>query len=119
MMAKNVAVPKTTPQVQGGKTQKNKDDRAASQKSVFIVMALNMSWQLAVVVLLPVIGGAELDKAAGTSVYLFIGLGLAVVGSAGVMWHAMQVANRLPVPKLTDAERRRIQKQYEEDDEDA
>lgn len=120
MMAKNTAVPKTTPQVEGGKTRKNKHDQAASQKNVFLYMALNMSWQLAVVVLLPVIAGAKLDKAVGTSnLYVFIGLALAAAGSVIVIWRAMQTANRLPVPKLTDAERRKIQKQYEEDDEDA
>lgn len=83
-------------------------------------MALNMSWQLAAVVLLPVIGGTYLDRTADTSpVFLIIGLSVAVVDSIAVIWRTMQVANRLPVPKLTDAQRRAIKKQYEEDDEDA
>ncbi|HET7673527.1 MAG TPA: hypothetical protein VFK11_03385 [Candidatus Saccharimonadales bacterium] len=108
MMAKKTAEPKATPQIKGGKTQKN----------TFLIMALDMSWQLAVVVLVPVIGGAKLSKTTGTNAYLFVGLALAVVGSTAVMWRAMQAANRLPVPKLTPAERKKIQKQYEEEDED-
>ncbi len=78
--------------------------------------ALNMSWQLAIVVLLPVIGGVTLDKHFGTAVYTYIGLGVALIGSGVVMWRTMQVANRMPVPKLTPAERRKVQKSYEEDD---
>ena len=86
-------------------------------RSAFLVAALNMSWQLAIVVLVPIIGGAELDKAFKTSpVLVFVGLALALVGTVGVMWRTVQQASRLPVPKLTDAERRQIQKQYEEDD---
>lgn len=81
-------------------------------------MAVNMSWQLAVVVLVPVIGGVELDKAAGTTVYTFIGLGLALVLSGVVMWRAMQTANRLPVPKLTEAQKRAVKKAYEAEDDD-
>lgn len=80
-------------------------------------MAMNMSWQLAIVVLVPIIGGVELDKALGTkTAWTFVGLGVALVGSGLVMWHAMQTANRLPVPKLTADQKRAIQKQYEEDD---
>jgi hypothetical protein len=50
---------------------------------------------------------------------LFVGLALALVGSIIVMWRTMQKANHLPVPKLTEAQRRQVQKQYEEDDADA
>lgn len=85
----------------------------------FLAAAGTMSWQLAVVVLVPVIGGVELDKRLGTnSIFLFIGLAIAVIGSAVVMWRAMQAANRLPVPKLTAAQKRAIQKSYEEEDDD-
>jgi protein-S-isoprenylcysteine O-methyltransferase Ste14 len=84
----------------------------------FLVAALGMSWQLAIAVLVPVIGGAELDKLFGTkSIFTFLGLAVAFVASGFVMWRAMQMANRLPVPKVSAAEKRAIQKQYEEDDE--
>jgi len=88
-----------------------------SPSSVFLGMGLDMTWRLALVVLIPVIGGAELDKALKTSpLFVLIGLGLAVVGTIFVLWKTLQEANKLPVPKLSDAEKRKIQKQYEEDD---
>ena len=81
-------------------------------------MALNMSWQLAVVVLVPVIGGVALDKKLNTSpVLLLMGLAVALLGSIAVMWRTLQAANKLPVPKLTEEQKRQIQKSYEENDE--
>lgn len=95
-------------------------DQTAASKSVFLGLALSMSWQLAIVVLVPVLAGVQLDKALNSQhVWTFVGLGLAVLGSIAVMWSTMQRANRLPVPKLTAAQKRKIQKQYEEDDADA
>jgi F0F1-type ATP synthase assembly protein I len=82
-------------------------------------MVLTMSWQLVLVVLVPVVAGVQLDKTLDTSFMLFVGLALALVGSIIVMWRTMQKANHLPVPKLTEAQRRQVQKQYEEDDADA
>jgi F0F1-type ATP synthase assembly protein I len=83
----------------------------------FATFAVTMSWQLALVVLVPVLSGVELDKTFGTSdVYTLFGLALALVGSGVVMWRTMQAANRLPVPKLTTAQKRAVQKSYEEDD---
>lgn len=78
---------------------------------------MTMTWQLAIVVLVPVLIGVQLDKVFGTS-YLctFIGLGIALAGSGVVMWRMMQLANQIPVPKLTAAQKRAIKKQYEEDD---
>lgn len=85
----------------------------------FIGMALNMGWQLAVVVLVPIVGGATIDKAANTKpMFTLIGLVLAAVGIATVLWRTLQIANSMPVPKLTEAERREVQKRYEEEDED-
>lgn len=79
-----------------------------------------MGWQLAVVVLVPVIIGVQLDKSFGTGfVWTFLGLGVALVLSGVVMWRTMQKANSFPVPKLSAAEKRAVQKRYEEDDKDA
>ena len=76
-----------------------------------------MGWQLAIVVLVPIIGGVQLDKMLDISpVLLFVGLGLAVAGTVIVMWATMQKANHLPVPKLTERQRAAIKKSYEEDD---
>lgn len=85
----------------------------------FLIAALNMSWQLAVVVLVPVIAAVEIGKKVGSpTAWVLVGLAVAFIGSGLVMWRAMQAANRLPVPKLTDAERRAVQKSYEEEDDD-
>ncbi len=82
-------------------------------------MALTMTWQLAIVVLVPIIAGVELGKKAGhESAGTLIGLAVAVLGSIVVMWRTLQTANGLPVPKLTDAQRRAVRKQYEREDED-
>jgi undecaprenyl pyrophosphate phosphatase UppP len=101
----------------GGPKPDGLDAARATSRRQFVGMALQMTWQLAVAVLVPVIGGVELDKALNTNlVFTLIGLAVALLCSGLVMWHAMQVANRLPVPKLTAAQKRAIQKSYEEDD---
>jgi F0F1-type ATP synthase assembly protein I len=93
--------------------------QVSDPKQTFAFAALNMSWQLAVVVLVPILLGVQLDKALGTS-YLGVTFGilLALAGSGLVVWRALQAANRMPVPKLTEAQKRAIRKAYEEEDDD-
>jgi hypothetical protein len=117
-MGKPSAAPQSTPHSLNGGDGSVSPALKSSQRSAFLVMILNMSWQLAVVVLVPVIAGVQLDKKLDTSYITFVGLAVAFIGAALVMWHTMQTANRLPVPKLTEAQKRAIQKQYEEDDAD-
>jgi F0F1-type ATP synthase assembly protein I len=63
-------------------------------------MALDMSWRLAIVVLIPIIGGFKLDEKLNTTPVLAItGFVLAMAGTAGVMWQTMRAANSLPAPK--------------------
>jgi F0F1-type ATP synthase assembly protein I len=108
----------TTPQSKGD-TQDTARLDSSRQKSQFVGLALQMGWQLAVVVLIPIIAGAQLDKVFDTSpVLLCIGLALALLGTVAVMWATMQKANKLPVPKLTDEQRAAVKKSYEEDDAD-
>ena len=117
-MSKNLS-DTSPPQSLGGTKNKTSVD-ATQEKQQFVALALNMSWQLALVVLVPVVIGVQLDKhAAGDSyAYTFVGLGIALLGSGFVMWRMLQRANKLPVQKLTDAQKREIQKSYEEDDAD-
>jgi len=97
----------------------NNTQESSNVRQQFVVFALNMSWQLAVAVLVPVLAGVELDKLVGsTDTFVFIGLAIAAIGSALVLWRTMQAANRLPVPKLTAEQKRAIQKSYEEEDEE-
>jgi hypothetical protein len=50
-----------------------------------------MSWQLAIVVLVPIIGGFELDKSLDTLPALTIaGFFVAMVGMALVVWRQLQ-----------------------------
>ena len=111
--------PKPAPRTPTSETGGGQSHSNQGSKQAFVALALDMSWRLAVVVLVPVVGGVQLDKRLGSShVWLFVGLGVALIGSTAVMWRAMQVANRLPVPKLTEEQRQAIRKQYEEEDKD-
>jgi hypothetical protein len=92
-------------------------EKSAAMRNRVVFMALNMFWQLAVAVLVPLIAAVQIGKhfhAETTGVV--IGLLLAIIASTLVMWRTMQVAASLPVPKLTDAQKRAVSKQYEEDD---
>lgn len=114
---KQSSAPLSTPNPAKGEVKQNPD--GVNQRRLFLVAVLDMSWQLAIVVLVPIIAGVELDKKFGTgNTLLFVGLGLAVVLSTVVMWRTIQAANRLPVPKLTAAQKRAIKKSYEEEDKD-
>ena len=71
-------------------------------QSVFVGMALDMSWRLAVAVLLPIIGGYELDSRLGTTPLItIVGFVIAMVAAGLVMRRTMQAANNMPVPKAT------------------
>jgi F0F1-type ATP synthase assembly protein I len=68
----------------------------------FFSAAMNMSWQLAIVVLVPIIGGFELDKKLNMLPLLTItGFVLAMVGMGLVVWRQMQLFSptRPNVPK--------------------
>lgn len=111
------AAHKPTPQiVRGG--QRNFEESNSARRN-FLVYAANMSWQLAVVVVVPIAGGAWLDKKYGAgNLWVFVGLAVALVASTLVVWRVVKLADRLPVPKLTAAQKRAVRKSYEEDDED-
>lgn len=130
-MDKKSSAPSSTLSVNGGRQSHKKDDdhtgkkatsltgQGVNTRSVFVTMALTMTWQLAIAVLVPIFAGSQLDSYLGTgSTYTFIGLGVALIGSIAVMWRAMQAANKIPVPKLTEAQKRAIKKSYEEEDKD-
>lgn len=110
--------PATTPtSIEGGTDTGAQKNNPARQQ--FVAAVVNMSWQLAVVVLIPVVGGFEIGKALhAPTAGLLIGLGVALVASIAVMWRVVQAANRLPVPKLTEAQKRAIRKSYEAEDDE-
>ena len=101
------------------KPTSSSQQKISNPRQDFVIAALDMSWQLAIVVLVPVLVGVQLDKMLGTSyICTFVGLALAFVGSGVVMWRAQQRANRFPVPKLTEKQKRAIRKSYEEEDDE-
>lgn len=70
-------------------------DGAALQAD-FISLAAEMSWQLAVVVVVPIIGGYWLDGRYhhATPWLTFVGFGVAAIGVVGVMGRILAEANR-------------------------
>jgi F0F1-type ATP synthase assembly protein I len=73
--------------------------KTKSQTDIFLSMALDMSWRLAIAVLVPIIGGFELDKRFKTSPALTIaGFVIAMAGMAFVMWQTLQTADQLTKP---------------------
>lgn len=62
---------------------------------------LGMSWQLAVVVLVPIVGGFELDKAFATSPLLVIvGFIIAIAGFTLVVRRQLQIFTPLAAPTV-------------------
>lgn len=70
---------------------KTKVDQPNPQRD-FLLAAMNMSWQLAIVVLVPVIGGFELDKKLDTLPALtVVGFFIAMAGMAYICWRQLQL----------------------------
>lgn len=93
-MTKTTAID-TTPSPTGGEHHTAKTDgHQADPKGQFFGAALTMSWQLAIAVLVPVIGGFQLDKALDTVPALtIVGFFLAMLGTGVVMWRTLQVVS--------------------------
>lgn len=61
-------------------------------KGQFFAAAMSMSWQLAIVVLVPIIGGFELDQRLNMLPLLtIVGFALAMLGMSAVVWRQMQL----------------------------
>jgi F0F1-type ATP synthase assembly protein I len=89
-MTKTTA-PLKTPSPAGGDTQHEKTAGYEKARRDFFVAALTMSWQLAIVVLVPLIGGFKLDETFNTSPVLTLaGFFLAMGGTAAIVWRQLQ-----------------------------
>jgi F0F1-type ATP synthase assembly protein I len=63
-------------------------------RSIFLASVFTMSWQLAIVFLIPVIGGYKLDQHLKTSpTYFLIGLVIAVIGVVLVLRNVLREFN--------------------------
>ena len=85
------SAPNVTPKPLVGEVSKeNKDGRL-----VFISAVMDMTWQLAIVFLIPVIGGYKLDEHFKTSpLWFVIGCVLAIGGSFAVMRRILSQLNQ-------------------------
>ncbi|MEO6761465.1 MAG: AtpZ/AtpI family protein [Candidatus Saccharimonadales bacterium] len=118
-MVKTATAPRTTTPVTKGGDAKSTIDESVRQRNLFLTMAIDMSWRLAVSVLIPVIGGHYLDEHFNkTPLLTLLGMVVALALSAAVIWRALKMANSLPVPQLTKAQRRAIRKSYEKEEAD-
>jgi F0F1-type ATP synthase assembly protein I len=98
-MEKNLAPTTSTTPNGGDSKPADFDQQVAAAKQNFIASAMNMSWQLAVVVLVPIIGGFKLDEHLHMAPLLtIVGFLVAMGGMALVLWQQLQRLS--PVPKL-------------------
>jgi F0F1-type ATP synthase assembly protein I len=69
-------------------------------RSAFTGAAIGMSWQLALIVLLPILGGYKLDQANHTTpLWTLFGLGIGLAGSIIVIRNALAKMNNFEVTK--------------------
>ncbi|HUD06736.1 MAG TPA: AtpZ/AtpI family protein [Candidatus Saccharimonadales bacterium] len=70
---------------------KNKQDMLKKQ---FLATVVSMSWQLAIVVLLPVLGGYSLDKHSHTQpLWTIVGFAGAVVGVVAILRRTLKIVS--------------------------
>ena len=75
------SAPQSTPKPTKGQVKSKTTAYDINSRSIFMSAVIDMSWQLAIAVLLPIIGGYELDKYFHTSpLWMIIGFVLAMVG---------------------------------------
>jgi F0F1-type ATP synthase assembly protein I len=95
---------KTASPTPGTTSQANATQGDAVPRNDFMLAVLGMSWQLAVVVLVPIVGGFELDKVFATSPLLVVvGFIIALIGFTLIVYRQMQIftppANQTIQPK--------------------
>lgn len=73
----------------------NEVDQGKSPTSIFIALVLDMTWKLAIVVLLPIILGRFLSDHFNNSAYLLLGIAVALILSMTVVYQSYNAANRL------------------------
>lgn len=90
----------TTSQKSLASNAKVSDPENIAMRSAFRGAAIGMSWQLAIIVLLPILGGYKLDATYGsTPLWTLVGLCLALVGSVLVIRRALSSVNNFSIPE--------------------
>lgn len=78
-----------------GVSLKTAEEQAAELRAIFMQMAIQMSWQLALVVVVPIVGGYMLDGHYHTAPWLLVaGLIVAAAGVFGVLKRVLSEADR-------------------------
>jgi len=99
-MSKTKAPGKTPSPAGPVKTAAGRDAETKSPTNVFITAALDMSWRLAIVVVVPIIGGNALDQRWHTSpALLILGFLLAGGGTAIVLKQVLNQYSPVTPPK--------------------
>ncbi len=67
---------------------------------MFLGAIMDMSWRLAIVVLIPIVGGFKLDEKLHTSPwFVLVGFILAMAGTGYVLWWASKQTVNIPAGK--------------------
>jgi F0F1-type ATP synthase assembly protein I len=87
----NNSAPRMTPKPSlGAVSTQNKDGRV-----VFMGAVIDMTWQLAIVVLIPIVGGYKLDQHFKTTpLWLLVGCALAIAGTVAVLRRILSGLNQ-------------------------
>jgi F0F1-type ATP synthase assembly protein I len=74
---------------------KSKFDQTIYQRSLFMSLGLDMTWQLALVVIVPIVGGYALDNHYHTTPWLLVGgFVIAAIGVFGVLSRVVSEAGQ-------------------------
>jgi pheromone shutdown protein TraB len=94
MKKETATIEKAMPITQNSDGKPTKFDQEMYQRNLFLVLLLNMTWQLAIVVLIPVVGGFELDQHYhATPLWIIIGGVVALLGVIAVLRNILIVAS--------------------------
>lgn len=102
--------------VRGDSTSVASTASRPTEKRQFVAAALDMSWQLAVVVLVPIFAGVQLDKHFGTEPsWMIAGFIVAAVGFGTVVWKAFSAFNQ-PITQADIDHAKQLRDQEGDDD---
>ena len=90
---KQTTTPIKTPSPENGQSEETaKVGSSTNAVAEFFAATWTMSWQLAIVILVPLVGGFELDRKLHTGPALtVVGFVIAMAGVAAVVWRQYQV----------------------------
>jgi F0F1-type ATP synthase assembly protein I len=75
-------------------------DSQPNPTTMFLGAVMDMSWRLAIVVLIPIVGGFKVDEKLKTSpIFVIVGFLLAMAGTGYVLWWASKQTMDLSSPK--------------------